>query len=74
MYLQNRNKSYRCRKQIYGEDGARQGRDKLGEWDWHMHTATYRIDNKDLLYSTGNSTQYAVMTCMEKNLEEWKQG
>ena len=30
------------------------GRDKLGDWDWHIHTAPYKIDNKDLLFSTGN--------------------
>ena len=29
-----------------------------------------QITNKDLLYSTGNSTQYPVMTYMEKNLKE----
>ena len=31
-----------------------------------MHTTIYKIDNKDLLYSTGNSTQYAVITYMGK--------
>ena len=35
-----------------------------------MHTITYKIDtNKDLLYSTGNSTQYWVMMYMAKELE-----
>ena len=30
------------------------------------------ITNKDLLYSTGNSTQYSVMTCMGKeSKKEW---
>ena len=30
------------------------------------------INNKDLLYSTGNSTQYSVITCMGKETEkEW---
>ena len=35
---------------------------RLGGWDWHMHTTLCKIINKDLLYSTGNSTQYSVMT------------
>ena len=31
-----------------------------------------QITNKDLLYSTGNSTQYSVMTYMGiKSKEEW---
>ena len=29
-------------------------------------TAIYRVDNKDLLYSIGNSAQYSVMTYMGK--------
>ena len=32
----------------------------------HIHTTIYNIDNKDLLYSTGNSTQYSIMTYMGK--------
>ena len=32
----------------------------------------YKIDNKDLLYSTGNPTQYSVMTYMGKlSKNEW---
>ena len=32
-------------------------RDKLGDWDWHIHTTMYRTDNqKELPYSTGKST------------------
>ena len=34
------------------------GRDKLENWDWHIDTTTYKTGNKDLLNSTGNSTQY----------------
>ena len=22
------------------------GRDRLGVWDWHVHTATFKIDNQ----------------------------
>ena len=30
------------------------------------------VTNKDLLYSTGNSTQYSVMTCMGvESKKEW---
>ena len=34
--LQN---SSRCRKQFYGYWGQKKGREKLGDWDWHIHTA-----------------------------------
>ena len=38
----------------------------------HTHTHIYKIDNKDLLYSTGNSPQYSVMTYMGKEpKKEW---
>ena len=47
-------------------------RDKLGGWDKHIHTTVYKIDNKNLLYSTGNSTQYSVITYMEKESGERK--
>ena len=41
-------------------------------WGIDIYTLLYRkqITNKDLLYSTGNSTQYSVMTYMEKNLKK----
>ena len=40
-----------------------------------IYTLVYiqEITNKDLLYNTGNSTQYSVTTCMGKeSKEEWK--
>ena len=37
--------SHRCRKQNYGYQGVRWGRDKLGEWDWYIHITVYKIDN-----------------------------
>ena len=48
------------------------GRDKLGVWNYQIYTLLYikEINNKDLLYSTGNSTQYLVITLMEKNLKK----
>ena len=50
--------------QSYGyQRGNVEGRDGLGGWDWHIHTAnTYyciqTIDNKDLLYDSRKSSQY----------------
>ena len=32
----------------------------------NINTTVYKIDNKHLLYSTGNSTQYSVMIYMGK--------
>ena len=43
------------------------GEGKLGDCDWHIHATLYKIDNsKNLLYSTGNSTQYSVTNCTGK--------
>ena len=59
--------SHRCRKQIYGHQGG-----KGGGISWEIgidiYTLLYikQITNKNLLYSTGNSTQYSVMTYMGK--------
>ena len=37
-----------------------------------LYTTIYKIINKDLLYSTGNSTQYSVTTYMGKaSKKEW---
>ena len=47
-----------------------------GGIDWEfgmdMYTLLYikQIANKDLLHSTGNSTQYSVKTKWEKNLKK----
>ena len=52
-------------------------KDKLGDWDWHIHTTIYKIMCIYIytllyMYSTGNSPQYSVMAYMEKNLKkEW---
>ena len=35
-----------------------------------MHTAIYKINNKDLLYSPGNYTQYLVITYNTKESEK----
>jgi len=43
-------------------------------WEIGIDTCTLLyiklITNKDLLYSTGNSTQYSIMTYTEKNLKK----
>ena len=41
-------------------------KNKLGDWDWHVCIAIYKVDNKERLYSLGNSTQYSAMTYMGK--------
>ena len=39
--------THRRRKQIYGyQRGKVGGRDKLGVWDWHIHTTILRTDNQ----------------------------
>ena len=59
-----------CRKTVLWFWGGEKGeRDKLGDWDWYTGAAIHKINNKDLLYSTGNSTQYSVMIYMGKNLK-----
>ena len=60
-YLQNRTQ-LKQRMPIYGTKG-REGRGKLGVWDEQIHTATIkRMNNKVLLYSTGNYIQYAIIS------------
>ena len=40
---------------------------ELGDWDWHIYTAMYKKEN--LLYSTGNSTLYSLVTYMGKKFK-----
>ena len=61
--------THRLRKQIYGYQGIRGvgGRDKLGDWiDIYTLLCIKQITSKNLLYSTGKSTQYSVMAYMGK--------
>ena len=58
--------SHRCEKQTYGYRGG--GINWEIEIDICIHTTTYKID-KGLLYSTGSSMQYSIMTYM-KNLKK----
>ena len=60
---------------MYGYRGNSERRAKL--WDWDkiyplLYVLIKWISNKNLLYSTGNSSQYSVMTYMGKeSKEEW---
>ena len=53
----------------HGYQGERQGRDKW-ETEIGIYALRYieQITNKDLLCSTGNSSQYSVMTYMRKKV------
>ena len=64
--------SHRCRKQTYDYQ------EKGGRINWEIgidiYTLLYikQITSKDLLYSTGNSSQHSVMTYMGKeSKKEW---
>ena len=38
--------THRPREWTYGYQGGRgKGRDRLGVWDWHAHTAIFKINN-----------------------------
>ena len=37
--------SHGCRKQSYGYQIAKRGRDTLGDWDLHINNTVYKIDN-----------------------------
>ena len=47
-YLQNRNRLTDLENKLnYGYQGGRVGgRDRLEIWDWHVHTAVFKIDNQ----------------------------
>ena len=40
-YLQNRS----WVTDVENKSGGNGGRDKLGDWDWHIYTTVYKIDN-----------------------------
>ena len=64
--------SHRCRKQTYGYQGGKGGGGINWETGIDIYTLLYikQITNKDLLYSTGNSTQYSVMTYTGEDSEK----
>ena len=46
IHIQPREKNLH-RKQAYGYQRGKVGsRDKLGVWDWHIHTTIFKIDNQ----------------------------
>ena len=53
--------------------GTGRRRDGLEVWDWHMHTVVYGMIRlyRDLLYSTGNSTQYSDIYMGKDSEREW---
>ena len=44
-YLQNRNRVTDVKNKLMVTKGERWGRDKLGDWEWHIHTTIYKMDN-----------------------------
>ena len=61
--------TYRLRKQTYGyQRGKDGGRDKLIRvWDYRFKLPYIKqINNKDLLYNTGNYIQYIVIIYKRK--------
>ena len=56
--------THRLRERTYGYQGRRVGRGIDWEFGIDMYTWLYlkQITNKDLLYSTGSSAQYSVIT------------
>ena len=44
-YLQNRNRVTDVENKLMVTRAERGERDKLGDWDWNIHTTIYTIDN-----------------------------
>ena len=43
-YLQKRNRFTDFENKLMATKGNGLGRDRLGVWDWHMHTVVYGMD------------------------------
>lgn len=54
----------------HGYCGGRGWRDERSDWDWHTSAAMRTVNNKDLSYSMGNSTQYSETNHMGKESKE----
>ena len=65
--LIHKTETFRYRKQTYSFQ-----RGKVGQinQEFEINTYTYKIDNKDLLYSTGNYSQYFIITYRRKEFEK----
>ena len=75
--LQNRNTLTDFKDKLMGTKGERWENGINKEFGINIYTLLYikQIINKDLLYSTGNSAQYSVITYMEKDSKkEWIYG
>ena len=59
IYLQNRNRLTDIEDIVMVTKGENRGGIHLGK---QIYTAMYKIINKGLLYSTGNNTEYLVIT------------
>lgn len=57
----NQKQSYRCRQQTYSHQGWEGGIHQEIGTDKYTRLYIEQITNKDLLCSTGNSTQYSGM-------------
>ena len=64
--------THRPRKQTYGYQRGKAGGEINQEFATKIYTLLYikQITNKDLLYSTGNYTQYLVITYSGKKLDK----
>ena len=60
-YLQNRNKSHRCRKQTYAHQGGMGGRDNLGDWDWHIDTTIRKTRQRIRTYCIAQATLLSTL-------------
>ena len=70
-YLQNRNRPTDIESKIIITKGKGDEIDKLGDWNYHIHTTIYIINNQqNLLYSTGNHTQTFVVSYKGKESEK----
>ena len=50
--------------------GKGEGRVRLEAWEQQIQTTIYKINNKDLLYSTGNYIQYLAINRNGKESEK----
>ena len=66
-YLQSRNRLIDIGNKLMVTKGERG--DKWEAWNEQIYSAIYKIRNKDLLYSTGNYSQYLVIISNGKESE-----
>ena len=69
-YFKNRNRYTNFKNKLMVTKGETWRGGISQEFGINTHTTIYEITNKDLLYSTGNSTQYFVITYIGKESEK----